>query len=84
METPGRSYKNPFGCVEMPERQTGSRQTDTHAARKETKRRGRRMHGPNIKKYKRTDRRGGQKRDKKKERGKDTRGHELRQTATHT
>ncbi len=30
METQGKSYKNHFGCVEMPERQTGSRQTHTH------------------------------------------------------
>lgn len=32
METQGRSYKNHFGCAEMPERQTGCRQTRTNAA----------------------------------------------------
>lgn len=80
MEAQGRSYKNHFSCVEMPERQTGSRHTGRQRHTRcqiQTKRRGTTMCEATIKKYKRADSQGGAG-------GLDTRGHEERQAATHT
>lgn len=61
------------------DRQGADRHTHT-CCQIQTKRRGRRIHGPTIKKYKRADRqRGGGRRERRK----DTGGHEERQPHTH-
>lgn len=70
METQGKSYKNHFVCVEIPERQTANRQIHklSDAAKRQ---RGRRMHGLTIKEYKRVDKQEGKRDTKKKGRRKE-------------